>query len=388
MKTLWMASWYPNKISPFNGDFIKRHAEAVSLYTDIHVIHLVKDEKGDMTKDVLVEENHTGRLSETIIYYHVPGSLFSIANKFYSAQKFSRLYKQAIKKYVNANGVPAIVHVHVGMKAGLAALWMKRKWRTAFVVSEHWSGFLPEATDKFAHQSPVIRYGWKRTMKEAAGCSAVSASLAKGLATHFPMLQCRVIPNVVNKSIFFPAHVDPGFPQFIHISGLDELKNPVEILQAFQMLKKDIPAARLAVFGSVKQEIVNKAAALGLADAVSFHPEVAQSVLAEQMNKSAALILYSSYETFGCVIIEANACGVPVIASDIPVFHETVADTVNGYFVPLHQPGLLAEKMKMVLRQQNVIDRHTMAETTVSKYSYETIGKMFSDWYKEIINRS
>src|SRR5690606_34231878 len=107
--------------------------------------------------------------------------------------------------------------------------------------------------------------------------------------------------------------------------------NPVEILQAFQMLKKDIPAARLAVFGSVKQEIVNKAAALGLADAVSFHPEVAQSVLAEQMNKSAALILYSSYETFGCVIIEANACGVPVIASDIPVFHETVADTVNGY---------------------------------------------------------
>ena len=45
MKALWLVSWYPDKISPFNGDFIKRHAEAVSLYDDVHVIYVTKDEK-------------------------------------------------------------------------------------------------------------------------------------------------------------------------------------------------------------------------------------------------------------------------------------------------------------------------------------------------------
>ncbi len=35
MKVLWLVSWYPSKLSPLSGDFVKRHAEAVSLYEDV-----------------------------------------------------------------------------------------------------------------------------------------------------------------------------------------------------------------------------------------------------------------------------------------------------------------------------------------------------------------
>ena len=46
---------------------------------------------------------------------------------------------------VKENGFPEIVHVHVAMKAGLLALWLKSKFNIPFVVTEHWSGYRPHA---------------------------------------------------------------------------------------------------------------------------------------------------------------------------------------------------------------------------------------------------
>lgn len=88
---------------------------------------------------------------------------------------------------------------------------------------------------------------------------------------------------------------------------------------------------------------------MNLQDAVSFYPEMSQLQLAEYMRKSDALIIYSKYETFGCVIIEANACGTTVIVSDIHVFHETVTEGVNGVFAGKDNANMLSEKMKWLL---------------------------------------
>ena len=68
-KVLWLPSWYPNKLFPFNGDFIQRHAAAVALYQPVQVIHIVKDEKGVFTKNIMEDIHVTGGLSETIVYY-------------------------------------------------------------------------------------------------------------------------------------------------------------------------------------------------------------------------------------------------------------------------------------------------------------------------------
>ena len=40
---LWLASWYPTKIVPGNGDFIQRHAYAVSIYQQIVLVHTIHD---------------------------------------------------------------------------------------------------------------------------------------------------------------------------------------------------------------------------------------------------------------------------------------------------------------------------------------------------------
>ena len=67
-KILWLCSWYPNKIEPFNGDFIQRHARAASLYDDIYVIHVAADAFKTASKDEKVINKAEG-LIEHFVYY-------------------------------------------------------------------------------------------------------------------------------------------------------------------------------------------------------------------------------------------------------------------------------------------------------------------------------
>jgi glycosyltransferase involved in cell wall biosynthesis len=383
-KILWLCSWYPSKLMPFNGDFIKRHAEAVSLYNDIQVIHIVRDAKGIITKDVFTEESVKNGLAEKIIYYYTPSLRFSLIDRFLSEMKYRKLYKQAVADYIGHSGVPDLVHVHVGMKAGAIALWLKKKKAVPYVISEHWSGFLPEADEKISDQPFYFRSLWKKVIAGASAISAVSAHLANAIQQQFGFKKIGVIPNVVDGSVFYPAANLSNEIRFIHISGLEELKNPAAIIEAFAIVIRTYPSAVLDIFGPDEKQLKNLAAELQAERNIYFHSEIPQKELAEFVRQSFALILYSNYETFGCVIIEANACGIPVLVSDIPVFHETVTEGINGIFVKPNNPAALAERMIEMIRTRSSFNSKAIV-ATCSKYSYEKVGKQFSDWYNEVL---
>jgi glycosyltransferase involved in cell wall biosynthesis len=107
--------------------------------------------------------------------------------------------------------------------------------------------------------------------------------------------------------------------------------------------------------------------------------------LAKFVTNSDALILYSRYESFGCVIIEANACGIPALVSDLPVFYETIKHGINGVFIRSDDPKSLAASIKDFMDRKYVFDRIAIAENTASKYSYQVVGKQFREWYQNVI---
>jgi len=386
-KVLWLCSWYPDKTEPYNGDFVKRHAEAAADFCDLHVIHVVRDKEGVVTRSVKTEETRQVNFTETVIYYYVPVTGIRLFEKFLSHQWYEKLYRRTVKDYIQKNGLPALVHVHMGMKAGITALWIENKYKVPYVVSEHWSGFLDNAKEQFSATPKRFRKSWSTVINNAAAVSAVSQTLAKGLQQNFPGLQPFVIPNVVDTRIFFPGHekVSNPAPRFVHISGMQELKNPRLILQAFKQVLQSNPGARLDMIGKKDEYLISLAEESGFADAVVFYDEMPQSELAKFIRQSAALILFSSYETFGCVIIEANACGVPVIVSDIPVFHETVKYGINGYFAKAGDADSLAEIMMKAVAQKENLSPEQIAKATAEKYSYPVIGKKIADWYQQIL---
>lgn len=383
-RVLWLASWYPNKLSPFDGDFLQRHARAVSLFCALHVIYIVKDETGKITKDEKTETTVNGNLSEQIIYYASPKTGLKLLDRFLSHRKYRQLYQQAINGYVEKNGKPALSHVQIALRAGLGALWMKKKWNIPYVVSEQWTGYLAAVDFGIKNYSGIQKKWLRQILEEADAVTVVSDHLGKAIRQYFPLVNYRVIPNVVDTDIFFPVPKHPtGVVKLIHISNMNYQKNTEAILAALRLLKNQVSFS-MQLYGTVNPVLQQLISDLQLRDNVMMMGEVPQPQLAKAIQQSDALVLYSRYETFGCVLIEANACGVPVIVSDIEVFHELIKENENGMFAKENDPSALAEKIKAFIQQKNSFDQHAIAETTAGKYNFKRVGRQFMDLYAEL----
>src|SRR5690349_1647869 len=126
IRALWLTSWYPNKLDAVNGDFIQRHARAVALFSKVDVIHLEPDKNNVLSDRVEIWKATNGNLSETIVLYQLNNNF--LFGKLISFKRYLSLFKKQIQQYISLYGKPDIIHVHVPVKAGIIALWMKRKY--------------------------------------------------------------------------------------------------------------------------------------------------------------------------------------------------------------------------------------------------------------------
>ncbi|MBO9660269.1 MAG: glycosyltransferase, partial [Chitinophagaceae bacterium] len=308
-RILWLASWYPNELALQEGDFIQRHARAVSRFLDIDLFYIVRDAEGKITRSVKHDVIREGRLTQHIIYYYSSKLPVGTADRLFSYLKYQRLFKSHIKQYISEYGLPSLVHVHVGMKAGMIAEWIRRTCKIPYLISEHWSGFLPESTERFEQLPSYLRQTWEKILVNAAGVSTVSAYLKQQMQRSRPQIvEPVVIPNVVDTDLFhLTEKKSDAVPHFVHVSDLGDHKNPTAIIEAFSILQQKNIAFKLDVFGRHSEKVQMLVDKHGLNDIISFYGEIPQPSLAGYVRKADALILFSQYETFGCVAIEAEA---------------------------------------------------------------------------------
>ncbi len=118
-----------------------------------------------------------------------------------------------------------------------------------------------------------------------------------------------------------PAQGDA--PCLLHVGTTVARKRIDLLLQIFTDLRRNFPSARLVrVGGDFTPEQSELVGRLGLGDSVRVLPFVSRAVLAAVYRRAAMLMLTSEREGFGLPMVEAMACGVPVVASDIPVLRE------------------------------------------------------------------
>jgi hypothetical protein len=100
---LFLPSWYPSRLDAFTGDFIQRHALALSLFIPVHVVFIVRDKKRIVTDSVKIEETKIGNLTETIIYYSCKNYKLGIADRLMSMRKFKLIYQDFFSKKITEN---------------------------------------------------------------------------------------------------------------------------------------------------------------------------------------------------------------------------------------------------------------------------------------------
>ena len=150
-----------------------------------------------------------------------------------------------------------------------------------------------------------------------------------------PQEKIRVVYNGVDHDIFKPSGRRPlAYPYILYVGSERPRKNLARLLEAFAVVKQsgDYPALRLVKIGSpgrhsaYRQATLDKIKELGLNDDVVFIPYVTDPQLAEYYSAARMLVYPSLYEGFGLPVIEAMACGCPVITSNVSALPEVAGD--------------------------------------------------------------
>ena len=222
-----------------------------------------------------------------------------------------RITTHLIRRYQATLGCPDIIHAH-GIPAAQCAFWWHRATRAPFVVTMHSTELYDTGASEQVQQAG-------RALEYAAERLAFSPGYADDL-NHLSGLLFDSLPNPVDTEFFRPALAgrSPERPfVFTTVADLRARKNHALLLDAFAARFGGDAGYSLVIAGSGPQlpRLVKRAAALGITSQVCFRGQLNREGVRTLLQESDAFVLASRAETFGVVLVEALACGLPVVAT-------------------------------------------------------------------------
>ncbi len=141
-------------------------------------------------------------------------------------------------------------------------------------------------------------------------------------------------------------------PTLVHLGRARRYKAIDVTLRAFARVRRNLPDARFLVIGDGPELPALEALAsrLGIADAVTFTGHLPVEATVEALNRCHVVLNASPKEGWGLTVVEANACGVPVVGSDRPGLRDSIRDGETGFLVPYGDADAFAERVLRLLR--------------------------------------
>jgi len=362
---LFLASWYPSEVLPTNGDFIKRHAVAVSLLHNVTVVHVITDPKA--TQKIRITATKTNTVN-TLIAYVKPSK--------YKLFVFLSAYIKVLKMVGDID----IIHVNKLFSSGIVAVFLKVFKKKKYIITEHHSIYQKAYRNKIGWVEKQIS---KYIAKKATYICPVSADLGKamqdfGLKGHY-----HPIPNVVFTSIFTPKlKKKQAVFTLTHVSNMVPLKNVEGILRVIKVLEKHIKHFKFNLIGghtdtytefitknNINPQNINRVAA------------VSQKVLSQYYSDSDVFILFSDTENQPCVILESFSSGTPVIATNVGGINEYFPDNYGLLIDKGNEQQLLAAILKIYCNF-NEETPEKMHQYAIDNFSPMSIAEQFSKLYK------
>jgi glycosyltransferase involved in cell wall biosynthesis len=169
------------------------------------------------------------------------------------------------------------------------------------------------------------------------------------------------------------------------VSNMVQLKNVEGILRAVKILSERNIEFELIMVGDAGRAIKKYAEDLGLAEKfVLFRGEVSYAQVANEMQQSNALILFSNMENSPCVIGEGLCCGLPVITTNVGGIPELL-DQENGLQIEPRNDLALANAMEQMIINYASYPREKIAGDAKYRYSYSTTGKEIDEVYNSVL---
>ncbi|WP_210608563.1 N-acetyl-alpha-D-glucosaminyl L-malate synthase BshA [Priestia flexa] len=174
----------------------------------------------------------------------------------------------------------------------------------------------------------------------------------------------------------------------IHVSNFRQVKRVQDVVHAFKRIHERVPSKLLLVGdGPDMRNVSQLVKELELEDAVLFLGK--QENVAELYSISDLKLLFSEKESFGLVLLEAMACGVPCIGTRIGGIPEVIEDGVTGYICELGDVETAADKAVQLLSNQQLhqqISRGALQAVNQKFHSTEIVNQ-YEQLYYNLVQR-
>ena len=180
------------------------------------------------------------------------------------------------------------------------------------------------------------------------------------------------------------AHVDGRPARLLTVGLLDTPRKGVDVLLEALALVPDRERLRLDVVGEggLRPGYEELAGRLGLGEVVAFHGLEPKPALAERMRDADLFVLASRYENNPCVVLEAMASGLPVVATRVGGLPELV-DERSGLIAEPRDPRSIAARIGEALDRLDAFDRDEIARRARERFGRAAVGKLLVTAYED-----
>ncbi|MDZ7744141.1 MAG: glycosyltransferase family 4 protein [Candidatus Saccharibacteria bacterium] len=235
----------------------------------------------------------------------------------------------------------------------------------------------------------MLRVPYSRTIfSQLAAVTAVSDVAAEFVKAHTDH-HVHIIPNGIDLSAYINGSKKRRANTVLYVGRLERRKGVIYLVRAFAKMADSVPNAKLIIAGqgSDLRKLQDTAHELGVGDQVEFLGYVDDKTKKRLMHEASLFCSPAIYgESFGIVLLEAMASGVPVVAGDNP-----------GYVSVLQGKGLLslvnpkdttnfARRLKLFLQDDEIVNLWLdWANQHIQHYTYESVVDKYEKLYESII---
>ena len=197
-----------------------------------------------------------------------------------------------------------------------------------------------------------------------------------------------VIPNGISDGVFKIENNEVS-NRLLWVGGIEPRKGLLNLLKAINIIRKEIPSAKLHIIGKVRKrkyfdsltDYVNEN---GLKNQVIFKGALSNDELNKEYGECSVFVFPSEEESQGIVLLEAMAAGKPVVATNVGGIPHVLEDNVTGLLVEYGDMKGLANRMAKLLKDEQLRRMYgDNGKERAKLFSNKELSKKYYDLYKE-----
>lgn len=360
LRILSLSCVFPTADEPQRGIFVHERLKALARVSDLRVVAPVGFIRWGAPRRWRRGVRHAARRPDQALEVVYPRWLYLPNDGWLNAVL---LFAQLLPRlaWLRRKRDWDLLDAHFGHPAGIAAALLAAALHCPFIVT-----LRGNELDHARSRSRRRLLGW--AMRRSGLVVAVSSEL-RDLALELGVAPRRTVvsPNGVDSSRFRlggrraarkKLGLEPDRPIVLSVGSLNPTKRTLDVLQAVALLLPSFPRLRLVVAGkdgtgakTYARQVRKLAGTSPWKGKVSMLGEIGQDVLVEWLNAADVLCLASTREGCPNAVLEALACGLPVVATRVGAVPDLIPSDDYGITAPPAHPEALADALRRALGQ-------------------------------------